>query len=178
MVTVESKIINIHGARDGARRRRARNPGPGDRHRGDAAGGLAAHARLLLDDGAPALRQAVADSADRGARARRASSYRDMIEAFIDADPERFPADRARSAISSRARRARSSTADRNTSIRRSGSASTGRPTSTSSSSSPPRASSTPSTTRPAASADPDHDCDVRPCSRTWSTRRSGSTLL
>ena len=51
-----------------ARRRRAGSPGPRRRDGGDAAGRLAAHAHLLLDDGAAALRQAVPDSADPGAR--------------------------------------------------------------------------------------------------------------
>src|SRR5476651_1052406 len=51
MVTVESKIINIHG----------------ERVELDAVGRLAAHPQLLLDDRAAAFRQAVSDSADPGA---------------------------------------------------------------------------------------------------------------
>ena len=78
---ISQEVRDGHGAvRDhqhprharGAGRRRSRDPGFGDRHLFAAAGGLAAHARVRLDGGVPALRQAAAIADDGGLRDRRA----------------------------------------------------------------------------------------------------------
>ena len=134
MVTVESKIINIHGE------------------------------RIELDDDVPEVQDlVVATAAMPLADWRRTRvfcwmtallhfdklfqiplilahgisgiSYRDMIEAFMAADPERFPMIAEINAFFHERGANRSSRAARSTSSPRSISASTGRPTSTSSSS-------------------------------------------
>ena len=132
MVTVESKIINIHGERieldDDV-------PEVQDLVIATAAMPLAdwrRTPRLLLDDGAAALRQAVPDPADPGAR-----HFRHLLprhdRGLHGCRSRALSDDRRDQCLLRRARPSRSSRAARNTSSRRNTSTSSGRPTSTSS---------------------------------------------